>query len=140
VGVILHIASNITLTFKILQPTMLLPIPSLLVVASLLAQEASAGPVRPEADDIVKRDSGWYASCNRAGLYQRMKASPDKNSMAIGANCREKSGIYNVDTSVNINQCTTNKNGKLEAKKKYAQMSLLPLAGSVLARELVNPD
>jgi hypothetical protein len=63
----------------------------------------------------VAADSGYASSCNSQRLLAPTSNSP---FWAIVANCKLPSGIFNVDTEININSCFDNNNGVLQAAEK----------------------
>ena len=64
--------------------------------------------------DVVA-NSDYAGRCNTIEL-----SGPDSHESrwAIVANCETESGIYNLDTEININVCFTNNGGNLAAELK----------------------
>ena len=56
----------------------------------------------------VAADSGYGATCNSMQYYNARDGTK-----YIIANCKETSGIYNVDNEINANSCFANANGQL---------------------------
>ena len=74
-------------------------------------------------------DEGWNSHCNSPELFQPGYAkNGEANNVLLTANCQESSGIYNVGSTIDLNNCFTNINGVLQGSYKYAQ------APSVLSR------
>lgn len=67
----------------------------------------------------VAADSGYGASCNSISYYNAADGSKE-----MFANCRENSGIYNVDTVINPDSCFANDNGQLHARLWSVFLSL----------------
>lgn len=65
----------------------------------------------------VIADSGYYSSCNSVNVY-RKDTQPNKGRPDIIGNCRKITGIYSVDTAINIDSCFANNGGNLVARLK----------------------
>ncbi|KFY43227.1 hypothetical protein V495_04085 [Pseudogymnoascus sp. VKM F-4514 (FW-929)] len=84
----------------------------------------------------VAADSGYGASCNSIAYYNAADGSKE-----MFANCRENSGIYNVDTVINPDSCFANDNGQLHARlwgRYSGSCSDVGLSGTVLHANCKN--
>jgi hypothetical protein len=61
----------------------------------------------------VAANSGYASTCNSINWEDPSSNSP---YWLVIANCREPSGIYNVDTVLNLGLCIANGNGVLYAQ------------------------
>ena len=55
---------------------------------------------------VVHADSGFESNCNSYGIFPPgyAKNGPPNNVLLTG-NCEYNAGDYNVDTSIDLNQC-----------------------------------
>ena len=99
--------THLDLTFPLSPATMLFTSALVLLSSSYLILQVTA-------------NTGYIATCNSLYLLSPISNRP---YWTIVANCREPSGVYNVDTVINIDSCFINVGGRLVAQLKPVAIS-----------------
>lgn len=81
-------------------------------------------------------ESGFGGSCNSITSYNRDYSNSirNKHGYLIFANCRKRSGIYEVGVEMNLDLCIANAGGRIQAQPGYE----LPI--SILVRLLLTTN